>query len=109
MSLESLLNELSSAGWTISWAFQYAPYEWRLSIIHEEDIGQAQGTYISSCASAPSFREALEDAMSRMHEAEYEEAQKSGLYAGAALPKPKPSSLLSQLGFKSTQQPLRRL
>lgn len=107
--LEDLLDELSSIGWTISWAFQYSPGEWRLTIIREEDIGAESGTYFVSCAFAPTFREALEDAMGRINEAEYEAAQKSGLYAGAALPKPKPSSLLSTLGFKSTQQPLRRL
>lgn len=108
MSLEFLLTELADAGWTISWAFQFSPNEWRLSIIHEEDISAEQGTYISSCASAPTFREALEDAMSRMHEAEYEEGRKSGLYAGVIL-EPKRPSLLSALGFKSNQQPLRRL
>lgn len=104
MTLESLLSELSASGWTISWAFQFAPSEWRLSIIHEEDIGEAQGTYISSCASAPTFAEALEDAMSKMNEAEFESAVKQGYVAE----KPK-GSLLEALGLKKEQRFERRV
>lgn len=100
--IESLLDELSASGWTISWAFQYAPGEWRLSIIREEDVGEAQGTYISSCAFAPSFAEALEDAMSKMNEAEFVESEKQGYSE-----KPK-GSILAALGLLKKEQPLIR-
>lgn len=100
--IESLLAELSDSGWTISWAFQFAPGEWRLSIIHEEDVGEAQGTYISSCASAPTFVEALEDAMSKMNEAEFVEAVKQGYSE-----KPK-GSLLAALGLLKEEKPFER-
>lgn len=75
--IEDLLSELSSLGWTISWAFQYAPSEWRMSIIREEDVGAAQGSYISSCAFAPTFAEALEDCLSKRADAKWEAAPKS--------------------------------
>lgn len=102
--IESLLAELSDSGWTISWAFQFAPNQWRLSIIREEDVGEAQGTYTSSCADAPSFAEALEDAMSRMNEAEFKAAVKQGYFEE----KPK-GSLLSQLGLLKPETFERRM
>lgn len=102
--IESLLSELSASGWTISWAFQFAPSEWRLSIIHEEDVGAMQGTYISSCASAPTFAEALEDAMSKMNEAEFESAVKQGYAAEKSK-----GSLLEVLGLKKEQRFDRRV
>ena len=70
--IESLLSELASLGWTISWAFQYAPAEWRMSIIREEDIGGEQGTYLSVCAFAPTFAEALEDCLANRADAKWE-------------------------------------
>jgi hypothetical protein len=69
--IEDLLTELSASGWTISWAFQFAPDHWRVSIIHHSDIGESSGTYTSFCADAPTFAEALEDAILRRNEAEF--------------------------------------
>lgn len=71
--LETLLADLDAEGWTISWAFQFAPNHWRMSIIRIEDVGEAQGTYISHCADAPSFAEALEDCFAKRNDAEWEE------------------------------------
>lgn len=67
--IEDLLNDLASSGWTISWAFQFAPDHWRVSIIHHSDIGEPSGTYLSHCADAPTFHDALEDAMCRRNDA----------------------------------------
>lgn len=101
--IESLLEELSSSGWTISWAFQYAPSEWRMSIIREEDVGGEQGTYISSCAFAPTFAEALEDCLSNRAEAEWEAAYKQ---TWTQAPKPT-GSLIEALGLRNAT-PIRR-
>lgn len=99
--IESLLAELSDTGWTISWAFQYAPSEWRMSIIREEDVGAVQGSYLSACAFAPSFAEALEDCLSKRAEAEFLPAPDQS-FAN----EPRPTSLIAALGLRST--PIRR-
>lgn len=75
--LESLLADLAASGWTISWAFQFAPNHWRVSIIHQTQVGEPQGSYISHCADAPTFAEALEDAILRRNDAEFVEDQQS--------------------------------
>jgi hypothetical protein len=66
--IEDLLIELSNDGWSVSWAFQFAPDHWRVSIIHHSDIGEPSGTYVSFCADAPTFAEALEDAILRRND-----------------------------------------
>jgi hypothetical protein len=100
--IEDLLTELSDTGWTISWAFQYGPSEWRMSIIHEEDIGGEQGSYLSTCAFAPSFIEALEDCLSKRAEAEWEATSP---ITWSQAPKPI-TSLIAALGLRSA--PIRR-
>jgi hypothetical protein len=100
--IEDLLTELADTGWTISWAFQYGPSEWRMSIIREEDIGSEQGSYLSSCAFAPSFAEALEDCLSRRAEAEFSPPHQQ---TWAQAPKPT-TSLIAALGLRSA--PIRR-
>ena len=69
--IESLLADLVLSGWTISWAFQFAPDHWRVSIIRRCDIGEPQGTYISHCADAPTFGEALENAILNRNDATF--------------------------------------
>lgn len=71
--IESLLADLSALGWTISWAYQHSPDHWRVSIIKTESWnGYDQPAYhVSHCADAPSLAEAIEDAMSKMVDAEY--------------------------------------
>lgn len=63
MTLEDLLAEIEEAGWTLSWAYQYAPDQWRASLIN------ASETELKACAYAPTFREALENAWAAAIEA----------------------------------------
>lgn len=103
--LDELLAELASSGWTISWAFQYAPDEWRMSIIRYADVGAEQGTYVSHCAIASTFADALEDCLANRNEAEFVAEQQSlGL-----IDKSKPLSLdkldLKKLGLVTRKQP----
>lgn len=100
--IEDLLSELSDTGWTISWAFQYAPSEWRMAIIREEDIGAVQGSYLSCCAFAPTFTEALEDCLSKRAEAKWEPSTPT---TWAQEPKPT-VNLIMALGLRSA--PIRR-
>lgn len=103
-TLDTLLDDLNSLGWTISWAFQFSTDHWRLSIIRYEDIGEVQGTYISHCVDAPTFAEALEDAMSKMSEAEFEPAEVQVFST-----EPAKGNLLSQLSLALPQAaPIRR-
>lgn len=69
--IEDLLSDLALSGWTISWAFQFAPDHWRVSIIHFSDVGEPQGTYISHCADGPDFASALEDAILRRNDCDF--------------------------------------
>lgn len=105
--IEDLLSELADSGWTISWAFQYAQDEWRVSIIKTEDWnGYDQPDYrVAHCAFAPTFAEALEDAMCKRNDAEFVEGSK---IAYALEPT---KSLIDVLGLapKPTQPILRRL
>lgn len=94
--IESLLAELSALGWTVSWAFQFAPDHWRMSIIQPSDIGEEIGTYRTHCADAPSFAEALEDCMSKLADAEWE-ATLAPSHTNE--PTPKPQNLLHALGL----------
>lgn len=75
--LDELLAELASSGWTISWAFQYAPSEWRMTIIRYADVGAEQGTYTTHCAIASTFASALEDCLANRAEAEFVAEQRS--------------------------------
>lgn len=102
--LEELLAELASSGWTISWAFQFAPDHWRMSIIRQTDVGAEQGTYTTHCAIAPTFAGALEDCLANRNEAEFIAEQRSlGL-----IDKSKPLSLdkldLKKLGLVTRKQ-----
>ena len=92
--IDALLLELASAGWTVSWAFQFEPGHWRVSIIHYID----DKVHLSSCADAPSFAEALEDAMSRMAEAEIEDIERPSYSLTPAAK----GGLLAALGLTST-------
>lgn len=76
--MDEVLAELTSLGWTISWAFQFEPNHWRVSLCKQSDIGEPQGTYISHCADAPSLAEAIEDALCRRNDAEFVPAVASG-------------------------------
>src|SRR5688572_14773893 len=58
--LEDLLSEISSAGWTVSWAFQFSPNHWRVSLCRSS----SDGTEFLHCADAPTFALALETAYS---------------------------------------------
>jgi hypothetical protein len=108
--IEDLLSDLASSGWTLSWAFQYAPSEWRVSIIHQDDIGRQwdqPSIYLSHCASAPTFAEALEDAMLRRNEAEFMQGH-DNTYGGMALA-PAPTNLLQALGLVKPMKIDRRI
>lgn len=100
--IEDLLIDLAESDWTISWAFQYSPGEWRMSIIREEDIGAEQGSYLAHCAFAPTFAEALEDCLSKRAEAQWEP---STPITWAQEPKPM-QNLIAALGLRSA--PIRR-
>jgi hypothetical protein len=94
--IEDLLTELSDSGWTLSWAFQFAPDHWRVSIIHHSDIGEPPGHYTSFCADAPSFAEALEDAMLRRNDSpQWTPTQDREWHPET----PRPTNLLQALGL----------
>jgi len=103
--IESLLDELDAAGWTVSWCFQFASGHWRASIIRIEDVGEAQGTYISHCADAPSLREAIEDAFLRRNEAEFTIDAPPTFAREAAAPS---GNLLTALGLAKAPPPIVR-
>ncbi len=71
--IDALLTDLAASGWTISWAFQYAPQEWRVTIIKTEAWnGYDQPDYrFAHCAFANTFADALEDAMCKRNEATF--------------------------------------
>lgn len=73
-----------------------------MSIIREEDIGAELGSYISHCAFAPTFAEALEDCLSKRAEAQWEPSQP---ITWAQEPKAT-GGLIAALGLRST--PIRR-
>lgn len=77
-SLNEILAELTALGWTISWAFQFEPNHWRVSLCKQSDIGEPQGTYINHCADAPTLAEAIEDALCRRNDAEFEQTVETG-------------------------------
>jgi hypothetical protein len=78
MTIEELLTDLTDSGWTVSWAFQYAPNEWRCTIIRTCDWNgyDQPDHYVAHCAFAPTFAEALEDAMCKRNDAEFIEGNK---------------------------------
>ena len=91
--IEDLLTELADCGWTLSWAFQFEPSHWRVSIMKQLDTK----IYFSHCADAPSFAEALEDAMSKISEAQ-EELVVPTTYT-IENPKSAPLNLMQTLGL----------
>lgn len=103
--IESLLDELDAAGWTVSWAFQFAAGHWRASIIRIEDIGEAQGTYVSHCADAPTLCEAIEDAFLRCNDAEFTINDPFAIANESSRPK---TDLISALGLAKPFQPIAR-
>lgn len=104
--IDDLLADLASSGWTISWAFQYAPSEWRMSIIREADVGAEQGTYISHCAFAPSFESVLEDCLAKRNDAEFTPTE-SPTWSIDTTPEPKLD--LSLLGLRPKVKIERRI
>lgn len=90
--VEDLLAELAEVGWTLSWAFQFEAGHWRVSILKQVD----EKVYFSHCADAPSFGEALEDAMSKISEASYELAVPVSFKME---PKTAPYNLLQAIGL----------
>lgn len=96
--IESLLAELDTFGWTISWAFQFAPDHWRMSItkISYWNGYDQPDYYVTHCADAASFAEALEDCMSKLADAEFVEGAKVD---HSNEPTPKPQNLLLALGL----------
>jgi hypothetical protein len=94
--IETLLNDLANSGWTISWAFQFAPDHWRVSIIQYTDVGETSGHYISFCADAPTFAEALEDAILRRNDNSLWEPTPETTWT----PDTTPRNLLEALGLR---------
>ncbi len=74
--IEDLLSDLAASGWKLSWAFQFSPNHWRVTITRDDYWnGCDQPAYhYSDCADAPSFAEALEDAMAKRNEAIFVES-----------------------------------
>lgn len=101
--IEDLLTELADIGWTVSWAFQFEPNHWRVSIMHQVSDKIA----FSHCADAPTFAEALEDAMSKISEATYELAVPTGYVLEQD--KTAPVNLLLALGLAKPVKILRRM
>lgn len=103
--IEDLLTELSSTGWRLSWAFQFADGHWRASIIYvlEWNGYDQPDLYHAHCADAPSLAEAIEDAMSKRAEAEFVEGNKQRY---SLEPKPEKVDLIRALGLRSA--PIRR-
>lgn len=103
--LSDLLAELTTSGWTISWAFQYAPDEWRMTIIREADVGAEQGTYTSHCAIAPTFHSALEDCLTKRNDATFEPTPATN----GIIDKSKPKSFLDAIGLQTKPKVERRI
>lgn len=103
--IDDLLAELASSGWTISWAFQFAPDHWRMSIIRQADVGAEQGTYISHCAFASTFAGALEDCLANRAEAEWIAEQKSL----GVIDKTKPSTKLDLASLGLIKKPTAKI
>jgi hypothetical protein len=95
--IEDLLSDLAADGWTISWAFQFAPDHWRVSIIKHIDTK----IYFTHCADAPSFKDALEDAMCKRNDAEWQLEQPTTC---ANTPSTK-IDLISALGIRPAASP----
>ncbi len=104
--IESLLIDLALSGWTISWAFQFAPDHWRVSIIHHSDIGEPVGTYVSYCADGPSFATALEDAI--LHRNDHPTFIPAHPLDWSADGPSTPASLLDLLNLRPPTQPFPR-
>ena len=96
MALESLLDEIADAGWTVSWAFQFEPSHWRVSLINLE------GNELKACADAPTFSEALENAFAAMVE---KIAPQETMGSIDSSPEP---SLVQKLGLLSKPEPIKR-
>lgn len=103
--IEELLAELASSGWTISWAFQYAPDEWRMSIIRCADVGAEQGTYVTHCAIASTFAGALEDCLANRNEAEWVAEQ----HSLGIIDKSKPSTKLDLKALGLVSRPTTKI
>lgn len=103
--IESLLTDLAASGWKLSWAFQFAPDHWRVSIIYvlEWNGYDQPDIYHSHCADAPSLAEAIEDAMSKRAEAEFVEGSKQRY---SLEPKAERIDLVTALGLRSV--PIKR-
>lgn len=92
-SIESLLTELESSGWTVSWAFQFAPGHWRVSILKNDSIRH--------CADAPTFALALEYAYIQGEELTTTDAPPTYTIAPR-------SDLLSVLGLGTAKERIER-
>ncbi len=79
MTIESLLADLAESGWKLSWAFQFAPNHWRVTITRDDYWnGYDQPDYhYTDCADAPTFADALEDAMCKRNEAVFVKGSKA--------------------------------
>lgn len=105
--IEDLLTELADIGWTVSWAFQFEPDHWRVSICQlGEWNGYDQPDYrISHCADAPTFAEALEDAMAHRNDAVWQAGQKISTTSEPDAP----TFTLASLGLAKPVKILRRM
>lgn len=106
--IEDLLAELALDGWTVSWAFQFAPDHWRVSIIQIDWLnynGCDQPNYkVSHCADASTFQAALEDAILRRNDARFIEGSKCTYI----LEPSRPLNLVKALGLHLRQPKLDR-
>lgn len=100
--LEDLLAELDEIGWTVSWAFQFQPNHWRVSILKQID----EKVYYAHCADAPTFAEALEDAISKIGDAQVELITQVTI---SAEPKTAPFNLLKAIGLAKQPPIIRRI
>lgn len=104
--IESTIADIESAGWTISWAFQFKIGEWRASIIQD-----CEGGYICKCClSAPTLGEALEEAFLSEHV--MMNSMNTELWSAVKGPEPtieyKQGSLLDRLGLAKPKEPIKR-
>lgn len=99
MMLEDLLTEIAESGWLFNNCYQADAGLWRVNLRRQDN----DGVWFTEWSEAPTFTEAVQDAMEKLVEAEFVENR---LIAHAI--DTSKISLLASLGLLKPTEPLKR-
>lgn len=100
-NVAAILDDLAALGWLFNNCYQHDDGSWRVNLRRLDP----NGDWFTDWATGPTFASALEDCMSKLHDAEFEPTPATN----GIIDKSKPKSFLDAIGLQTKTNVERRI